>query len=541
MPKRKQTDETPIEANVDLSSDDETTEVTTPESDSDTSVESESAVVDSETVDHPAEVEPPAEEPAPKKRRTRKKADESKEEAIQPPEEAGEIADEPQKEEQTDEVAETNESEEESDVDFTPLDPFHVPTAEEILMEGNEYPDDELVATDDSELFDFESEADDEEKTEEESVSDPTAEEAPSGLELVERLRKKRLSRTQRNESGQISASQERSTTQRGNTARTPLVNSGAQVAKAFGFNANDPKDNENLMDSMMWNELYKRRNSSIPVYCKVIGSYKYQNEICAICKPEDDTLSKVMVYVPFSELDIPSSNPTAANIKRVIENSIGVVFRVTITDVNSEDMSVVGSIRKANERARKIAYFTGAINNGKREIIGEGTVIRNAYIERISREGIMVNIYGTRTWIFNSELDYEYLPHPRKKFKVGQKVKVKILSVKTDRKNYHVRVLASVKALLKDTTIENLNKYARVNDSIDAVISLIPGINSTDNRIIAFAELGFNCVVGTSVKKNTPYTVGSEVKIRIRSKNKKYAFGDIIEILHYAPQRYGT
>lgn len=514
MPRKKKTDDTPIVSNVDLSMDDDEFEAekAIEESSKNTDDSDEIPVNASESDDSKDK------QKAPKKRRSRKTAEEIiREEAQQ--------------------HSEDNESAQSTEEDFSESEPN--PFSDDFLNEIDN--NDEDVDIDVfPELY--------------EDISDiniAEAEETPakekSALELAQQLKAMREKRDNTSPDN-ISAYTNPVDlgTQPNSSLSTGELRGSKGVAKYFGISGNNI-DSDVAEDSMIWSELRRYLYSGIPIFCRIVGSVMYRGEISAICKPINDKYKKIFLYVPFSELDIPNDVERIESVKRFLieQNLINIVVRVCVIKLYEENQCGQGSIRLGNLRARKDAYFRGVedrinINSQKRQrlIIGKGTVVR-AYVENVNRNAILVNIYGARSWISRNELSYEYIDHPSKLFKIGQSIKVKILSLETDeRNNYNVTISASVKALYKNETIKALKKWAFRGHEYTATIAVLPNQVSNTPYPMAFADLGFNCVVGAALC-SSPYTVGSKVVIKIRSINNTYAFGDIIRVLQYSPKVY--
>ena len=318
------------------------------------------------------------------------------------------------------------------------------------------------------------------------------------------------------------------------------------EAAEFFGFSG-QKKELDINEENIIWNEIRRYRITGIPILCRVVGVKPYKKQISAVCKPIDKRFDIITVFVPFSEMDFREKVHYSNKQKRLIIEiyRLNIVQRVSILHLDEKNGYCEGSIRLGNYRTRKDAYFLGvegSINNNstynKRLIIGKGTIVKGQ-IEQISRDGILVNIYGARTWIKRNELSYEYIAHPRKYYKIGQSVRVKILKLTTDKDNhYSVTISASIKALMVDNTISALKKWASIGHSYPATIAFLPRKDSHMTSPMAFADLGFNIVIGTVLTK-APFTVGSKVLIKLRAINNTFAFGDVIRVLEYYPQRF--
>lgn len=508
MPRRKQTEEIPASSNDELLSADETAEA-------DLAPVSDPSPVEPTELKDDAEVQQSSSEAAAleavnsarRKTRARKKSSEAASESAQEPSEDESSAEESQ-DTLTDEQPEAQIEGQSDDLFDDLLD------ADELLSE-----------------IDDEDEMDEDEMNDQEIDTEDDSLEKSYRKEIAQRLKEAESAGTR------YTAAPSR----RGDT-----LPDGKAVAKYYGAAA-DQRDYSHIDESMMWSELRRFQASGIPTFCRVVSTAFFDGEICALCLPTVKKYSSAIVYVPFSEMDIPSSRELSNKEKKILiqQKCINIAERVKITSVNERGGYCVASVRLGNLRARKDAYFRGErglINSGaskqKNKIIGVGTIV-NAYIENVNHLGIVVNIYGARTRIRVDELSYEYLPHPKKYFKAGQIVKVKITGLRTfNNADHTVKVTASVKALMENKTIAALKKHAKIGEAYTSTIATLPGANSNAKLPIAFADLGFNCVVGGNLTFES-YTIGSRVVIKLRDINEKYAFGDIIRILDEEPERY--
>lgn len=518
MPKKKKTDETPVPSTVETASEnveiEEAAEVNAAESD----ISAEATPIADETDNAKAEAveDVPAKE-APRKRGARKKDTDS-----------------------TDESESLSESEAISEPAVEEENPFDnednfVLDAEEILAELKE---ENNKISDENKDIDTEnviSNLDTEDLSEMES---DIKSEDKTAVELAQEL--KALS-TQR-----IDVNESPSESNEGEAERTSSRSGGARsnssqrraVANFFDDSSELKIVTVEGTENMIRSELTGLKVSGIPLFCKIIGSKLIDGEIFAICKPMRKKFEDSFVYVPFTEMDIfVRGDITDGGKRQIINLRLNQTERVTITDLDANKSFVIGSIRMGNMRTRRIAYFTGSTNrrSGRRMIVGKGTVIRDAYVEQITQNGITVNACGAHAWIPKKELSHEYLDHPRKEFKIGQLVDIKVLDLVTDAEHdYRVMVTASVKALKPNKTIEALNA-AEIGGVYTGTVAVLP--NSNSGNIIVNADCGFKCTIGRTPEY--PFTVGSKVTVELISKNKEYGYGRIVRVLEYGHEKY--
>ena len=538
MPKRKKADESSIPANVDISSSDVDVEQNADSSiatvEEATSIESDTVSVEkspdaestplsqSEAFDNgvaavseeDSTLSNDATEEKPKKRKTRKKSEETTLKGVE--EDAQSI----------EEVADNSDSSIVDSADFGDDDSFITDLLNDTAIEESESRD--FVS----------SEAEGQTLGGTEDLN-----EQEEGLQLAQRLRSMRAHRDKDEARDVEKINSEQSAV---STSRQMDVSTNASEDKNyfFGFRRSAPKEAANIEKIQMWNALRRQMASGVPIFCRVIGGEMYNGEYSAVCKPIDKRFDKATIFVPYSEADINTDTELSNKQKQTLIERflLSSVFRVKITNIIAKGDYAEGSIRLADLRTRRDSYFRGISNltasSHERRIIEKGSIIREGcYIETIYKTGVRVNIFGAHVWIKNSELSHELFYHPLEKFKVGRSIPIKILDLQTDNSNndYKVRVLASVKALEEDTTIEAL-KHAIPGNKYTAEICVIPDINSSSNQVLAFADRGFNVIIRTNAYRGV-YTEGSKVEIQVLAKNEKYAYADITRVVEYTPE----
>lgn len=510
MPRRKKADDTPVE-NAEVTAEEQN--ITTDSEPNAVESDAVDAVEAAEAVDPPVQEE---EKPAQKKRKTRKKADESVSEEVSQPTES--VVD--SKEEET--VSSVSEAEElrELEEESTTF------SAEEMLedimaqqAEAAKGSEDDLTTSEVTSDPSTPSEAPEYDSSDN-NISESTSDEEKTVDQLAKEykdLKSRRSVNTSDQSSGNVK------------------VATGASV-----FGGSTGRD-EAYQELLILNELRRYISSGIPLFCRVVGSRTHNGEISALCQPIKDKLRSIIIYVPFSEMDIPSARELTNKEKLLLLNGcINSVLRVCVLRINGREKYGEGSVRLGNLRARRDAYYKGRsfgidrnAETQVREIIGVGTQT-NALVEFVHREYIRVNISGVRTQIKRHDLSYKYIADARELYQVGQQISVKITYLhKHFNQNYDVEINASAKALQENQTIEALHNFAEVGKRFLATIAFIPKIGSKAIYPMANADLGFNIQVQSNLS-NEPFYEGSKVLIKIERVERSYALGVIQRLIKY-------
>lgn len=551
MPRKKKTDETPpIEPNVDLSSGDEAVsteniaveavdpDVTDVAAETPPALDSESAdgvmanidqpegdaVAESDQSDVPETQE--TEQAEPKKRRAVKKADEEAQEDINTEEFVSPLASESNLEES----------------EF--LDEGHTLNAGDILAtieeEGEDptFEDGDLLTNEGSDNSNVMSAVYQDELAEDANIESASTVEN-SAMSEIERKKNlaQRLNRIRKEREESLS------------NAPAPASEPRENITIDFAGNAvaNRRGDANALVRSQLVAGLNRYRAANTTMYVRIIGSNTYNNEVCAICEPLNEKYRDVIVYIPFSKLDITYDENISSTQRRLLISKACVnrIMSPCITSVDRNDLTCVGDVVQGNARRRREAYYVGFNRTSlrrsgaqARKVVGEGTTIEDVFIDYVTQDGVWVNLFGANVFIGLDDLAYEYYPHAADKFKAGERIDVKILRLRTypNDRNYPVRVRASVKVLKENKTIERLNKFYANAVTFSAKISRIPGINYSGRSVIALTDAGFNCAVRAPLT-NLPYTIGSKVGIKMCGRDDQFAYGDIVRVYDYTPE----
>ncbi len=153
----------------------------------------------------------------------------------------------------------------------------------------------------------------------------------------------------------------------------------------------------------------------------------------------------------------------------------------VCVIEVDRERRRLILSERAASTETRE------SIKERVIDELGEGE-IRTGRVTSLADFGAFVNISGADGLVHLSEISWDRIQHPSEVLKVGQEVKVKVISIDKDKK----RIGLSIRQLLQDPWIEKASRYqvgqllegsitrltkfgafARIDDDIEGLIHI--------------------------------------------------------------------
>jgi len=159
----------------------------------------------------------------------------------------------------------------------------------------------------------------------------------------------------------------------------------------------------------------------------------------------------------------------------------IGEEIDVCVIEVDRERRRLILSERQASSETRE------SIKERVIDELNEGE-IRTGRVTSLAEFGAFVNISGADGLVHLSEISWDRIQHPSEVLKVGQEVKVKVISIDRDKK----RIGLSIRQLLEDPwshkaanyqvgqliegTITRLTKFgafARIEDDIEGLIHI--------------------------------------------------------------------
>ena len=149
----------------------------------------------------------------------------------------------------------------------------------------------------------------------------------------------------------------------------------------------------------------------------------------------------------------------------------IGEEIDVTVIEVDQERRRLILSERAASTETRE------SLKERVIDDLKEGE-IRTGRVTSLAEFGAFVNISGADGLVHLSEISWDRIQHPNEVLKVGQEVKVKIISIDREKK----RIGLSIRQLLSDPWSEKVNRYQ--------VGQLVEGSITRLTKFGAFARL---------------------------------------------------
>jgi small subunit ribosomal protein S1 len=177
--------------------------------------------------------------------------------------------------------------------------------------------------------------------------------------------------------------------------------------------------------------------------------------------------------FVPASQISLTrrsaSGNETP---EQRWSKMVGDPMKVRVIEVDRERRRLILSERQALQETRE------TLKDRLLEELQDGT-IRTGRVTSLAEFGAFVNIDGADGLVHLSEITWDRIQHPNEVLKVGQEVKVKVISVDRDRK----RIGLSIRQLLDDPWTQ---KVSHLKEGM-----LVEGTITHLTKFGAFAKLG--------------------------------------------------
>ncbi len=254
----------------------------------------------------------------------------------------------------------------------------------------------------------------------------------------------------------------------------------------------------------LAWEDLFEKKKSGEVVEAKI----EEANKGGLVAK-----VNGVPAFLPVSQL-LANHYPRVeggdkAKIYQELSKFIGEKFKVRIIDLDKRENKLIISEKEAqNDDMKKILEHVkvGDIVNG--EISG---VVNFGVFVKFTPEIDGVDIEEIEGLVHISELDWQLIDNPADVVSVGDKVKVKIISIEGD------KISLSIKALKKDPWLEIEEKY-KVGDYVKGTVTKV-------NPFGAFVKLDDNihglCHIsefGSDVNMKEALAVDKEYDFTIQS-----------------------
>lgn len=177
--------------------------------------------------------------------------------------------------------------------------------------------------------------------------------------------------------------------------------------------------------------------------------------------------------FVPASQISLTrrTANGTETPEQRW-SKMVGTPMKVRVIEVDRERRRLILSERQALQETRE------TLKDRLLEELQEGTV-RTGRVTSLAEFGAFVNIDGADGLVHLSEVTWDRIQHPNEVLKVGQEVKVKVISVDRERK----RIGLSIRQTLEDPWTQ---KVSHLKEGM-----LVEGTITHLTKFGAFAKLG--------------------------------------------------
>ncbi len=316
---------------------------------------------------------------------------------------------------------------------------------------------------------------------------------------------------------------------------------SGLVISKELGntVDLDELKPGQSIDVMVLWDSVEKgllilslKRANQIKSLSN-LGKYFEGGDIITV-KPTEANKWGLLVDIDGLKWFIPVSQLTPLHYPRVegadpakilehLEGLIGTPFKVKVINVDEAGKKIIFSEKAAIENARSKAL----------ETLKEGDIIEGV-VSGILTYGLFVTFDGLEGLVHVSEIDWGHVNNPNKFAKVGQKVKVKVIGLDSD------KISLSIKRL-QENPWDVLAREYKLGDTITAPISRI-------SQFGAFMELagGIQGLIHLSeishgvVKDIRDHVkVGQEVTAKIINFDpKKKRIGLSLKALQEAPKK---
>ncbi|HZU87124.1 MAG TPA: S1 RNA-binding domain-containing protein [Anaerolineaceae bacterium] len=222
------------------------------------------------------------------------------------------------------------------------------------------------------------------------------------------------------------------------------------QVGQEIPVYVINPEDqNGNLVlsftrarEEVSWKDVDDLRDSKSSIHSKIIGFNKG-----GLIVPVAGGLRG---FVPASQLSLSRrASLSGETPEQRWAKMVGQEIDVVIIEVDRERRRLILSERAASTETRE------SLKERVIEELNEGD-IRTGRVTSLADFGAFVNISGADGLVHLSEISWERIAHPSEVLKVGQEVKVKVISIDREKR----RIGLSIRQLLEDPWAQRVSKY---------------------------------------------------------------------------------
>ncbi len=216
--------------------------------------------------------------------------------------------------------------------------------------------------------------------------------------------------------------------------------------------------------EEVSWKDVDELKDSKTSIHSKIIGFNKG-----GLIVPVAGGLRG---FVPASQLSLSRrASLSGETPEQRWAKMVGQEIDVVIIEVDRERRRLILSERAASTETRE------SLKERVIEDLNEGD-IRTGRVTSLADFGAFVNISGADGLVHLSEISWERIAHPSEVLKVGQEVKVKVISVDREKR----RIGLSIRQMLEDPWAQRVARYQ--------VGQLVEGTITRLTKFGAFARL---------------------------------------------------
>lgn len=184
-------------------------------------------------------------------------------------------------------------------------------------------------------------------------------------------------------------------------------------------------------------------------------------------------------VAIPIDEtvvLDSPDSPKAAGSAderrSRIAGSMLGAEIDFIVKGIENKSRSIVASRREAMLHKRQMFYFDAA-GSGRPKIC-KGRIVQ-ARVLSVAEKSLRVEVFGAECSIFSRDLSYAWIGDARDRYRVGDRVLVRITSIAGDAAD-KLTIGADIKGAMPDTALEDLARCKLQGKYAGKVIDIYKG-----------------------------------------------------------------
>lgn len=242
--------------------------------------------------------------------------------------------------------------------------------------------------------------------------------------------------------------------------AKTPEAAPSAAAAPAprgvLTVEANASVETQEDKDDIAWHDLQNAARTR-RVLTGVLGGIERMESggVIAVVYYKD-----TRVVIPVGEMMLTLSDPAGSSYgaaterqSKLLNNMMSCEIDFVVKGLDSKARSVVASRKEAMLRKRRTFYLQ--LDASGQPQVRPGRVVQ-ARVVAVASKVVRVEIFGVETSILARDLSWEWVGDAHERFRVGDKILVKVNEVQGDSLE-NLRVKADAKSLTANTVLENL------------------------------------------------------------------------------------